>query len=183
MLKFGNKAIASGIPFEGPEGSADGPKVRAAMRRAAQASVVLLKNECELLPLDAHSGKKIAIIGSSAKFASPSGGGSAYLDCSYTTSPLDAIIPVAAENDMEVEYSIGSTVFKCLPFLDPYCKDLRVDVYVNDPTKDWLTDIETPLTSIKPDFTVGTASTYAYITDLIPWDELGPHPMFRVSLC
>jgi beta-glucosidase len=60
-------------------------------RRVAQAGVVLLKNEGNLLPLDVNKFKSIALIGPYADQATSGGGGSARMSPFYTVSPLGAI--------------------------------------------------------------------------------------------
>jgi beta-glucosidase len=60
-------------------------------RRVAEAGVVLLKNEGNLLPLDLNGVKSIAIIGPYADRATSGGGGSARMSPLYTISPLGAI--------------------------------------------------------------------------------------------
>ena len=60
-------------------------------RRVAQAGVVLLKNENNLLPLDLKSFKKVAIIGPYASQATTGGGGSARIAPLYSMSPLGAL--------------------------------------------------------------------------------------------
>ncbi len=60
-------------------------------RRVAQAGIVLLKNENNLLPLDLDSLGSIAVIGPHADQATSGGGGSARMSPLYTVSPLGAI--------------------------------------------------------------------------------------------
>ncbi len=60
-------------------------------RRVAQAGVVLLKNEGNLLPLDSTRFKTIAVIGPYADRATSGGGGSARIAPLDTVSPLGAI--------------------------------------------------------------------------------------------
>ena len=60
-------------------------------RRVAQAGVVLLKNEQNLLPLEVNAFKSIAVIGAYADRATSGGGGSARIAPFNTVSPLGAI--------------------------------------------------------------------------------------------
>lgn len=80
------------------------------MRRVAAESIVLLKNDGNILPLKPKGLKKIAIIGSNAKATVLSGGGSAALKASYFVSPYDGIVnSLTAESpDLEVVYSEGA---------------------------------------------------------------------------
>jgi beta-glucosidase len=71
------------------EAPVEHPEHRGLVRRAAAASMVLLRNEGPLLPLT--PGKKIAIIGPLAKETSLLGGGSAALRTYRQTNVLDAL--------------------------------------------------------------------------------------------
>lgn len=60
-------------------------------REIAEASMVLLKNEGSLLPLDSQKVKNIALIGPYAVRAMTGGGGSSYVTPFYTVRPEDGI--------------------------------------------------------------------------------------------
>lgn len=60
-------------------------------RKAAQESIVLLKNAGGLLPLQKSKIKKLAIIGPNASEARLGGGGSASVTACYSVSPLEGI--------------------------------------------------------------------------------------------
>jgi len=60
-------------------------------RRVAEAGVVLLKNQGNVLPLDVHNFKSIAVIGAYADRATSGGGGSARMSPFDTVSPLSAM--------------------------------------------------------------------------------------------
>lgn len=72
-----------------PETPWDKEAQHAAARRAAAESMVLLKNEADILPL--HEGQKIAVIGQFAAEPRFQGGGSSHINCSQITSLLDAL--------------------------------------------------------------------------------------------
>lgn len=80
------------------------------MRKFAAESIVLLKNDKRVLPLDAKVLKKVAIVGGNAKAPVLSGGGSAALKASYFVSPYDGIVKALKEvnPDVEVLYSEGA---------------------------------------------------------------------------
>ena len=90
------------------------------MRKLASESIVLLRNEGDILPLDPQKIKKIAIIGPNAKAIIPSGGGSAALKPSYFVTACDGIVNALehAESGTEVTYSEGTRGL--FPLL--YCK-------------------------------------------------------------
>lgn len=73
-------------------------KQRKLALKIAEESIVLLKNENRLLPLDKHKLKKIAVIGPNASHARVGGGGSAAVSPFYTVSPLDGILNNVSEN-------------------------------------------------------------------------------------
>lgn len=91
------------------------------VRSVAAESIVLLKNSSKLLPLRPESlkGKKIAMIGPNAKFGTPGGGGSATMNPQYQTQPLDSLISILKEKniDAEVMYEPGTLTHKWLPLV------------------------------------------------------------------
>ncbi|HEX7411104.1 MAG TPA: glycoside hydrolase family 3 C-terminal domain-containing protein [Bacteroidales bacterium] len=72
----------------------------------AKESIVLLKNEKDLLPLDITKVKKIAVIGPNAAIARVGGGGSSHINPYYSVSPLDGIKSLVGKN-VEVIYAQG----------------------------------------------------------------------------
>ena len=83
---------------------------KAFLRKIASESIVLLRNEDDVLPLNPQKIKKIAIIGPNAKASVFSGGGSASLKPSYFISPYDGIMNALKEagSGVEVTYSEGA---------------------------------------------------------------------------
>ncbi|GAA4359534.1 glycoside hydrolase family 3 protein [Microbacterium rhizosphaerae] len=82
----------------------DGP---AFAREAAVAGTVLLAND-GVLPLDAASLRRVAVIGHNAREARTQGGGSATVIPEHVTSPLDGIRQLFAVAD--VRYELGAVV-------------------------------------------------------------------------
>ncbi len=72
-------------------GLSDTPERRALALETARKSIVLLKNENNILPLDKNKIKSLAVIGPNAAEARLYGGGSGYLNAHYTVSPLQGI--------------------------------------------------------------------------------------------
>jgi beta-glucosidase len=120
VLGYVEEAKQSGIPFEAIEQSQDTPAVRALLREAADAGVVLLKNTAHVLPIKPTPGMKIAVIGPNAKAAAFSGGGSANLAPTHTVTPYAAIAQAAKEAGATVEHAIGTQADRWLPLLTPY---------------------------------------------------------------
>lgn len=79
------------------------------MRDLAVSSIVLLKNENDILPLHPSSDKikKIVIIGPNAKAKIFCGGGSSALRASYFISPFDGIVKALEGTGVEVVYHEG----------------------------------------------------------------------------
>lgn len=84
----------------------DTAEKRAVCRRIASESIVLLKNEKSILPLNASSNCKYGLIGSAVSLPAVSGGGSADLVPHYISTPLDAITEVVGADKVQV--AIGS---------------------------------------------------------------------------
>lgn len=80
--------------------------LKAVNRSIAAESIVLLRNNANVLPLSANV-KSIAVIGPNATNKTVSGGGSAYLLSSYVVDPLDGITAAAEARGCNVEYAPG----------------------------------------------------------------------------
>ena len=80
------------------------------MRKLASESIVLLRNEGDILPLTPQKFRKIAIIGPNAKAIVLSGGGSAAMKPSYFVTAYDGIVSALeqAGSGTEVTYSEGT---------------------------------------------------------------------------
>lgn len=92
---------------DGEERTHDSEEDAALLRKAAAESIVLLKNDNGILPIDRTKVKKVAVVGGNAKAAILSGGGSAALKPSYFVSPHDGIVK-ALGKDVEVTYGEGA---------------------------------------------------------------------------
>ncbi|CAI7591454.1 unnamed protein product [Penicillium discolor] len=117
ILNLVNWVEPLGIPEGAPEKALNRPEDQALMRRAAAESVVLMKNEDDILPLKKDG--SILVIGPNAKIAAYCGGGSASLAAYYTVTPFDG---VSAKTKGEVKYSQGVYSHKDLPLLGPKLK-------------------------------------------------------------
>jgi beta-glucosidase len=87
-------------------GEIDTPEQRALARKASSESIVLLKNEGDLLPLDPSKIHSLAVIGPSAALARTGGGGSSLVVPKYSVSPLKGI-KERAGNRLQVSYALG----------------------------------------------------------------------------
>jgi beta-glucosidase len=106
-------AIDDERPYE--ERADDRPAHRALIRRAGAEATVLLKNEA-LLPLDAATLGKVAIIGPNAKAAQIMGGGSAQLNPHYSVSPWEGLVSALGED--RLSFAHGATNHRWEPRLD-----------------------------------------------------------------
>lgn len=93
---------------DGEERTVELEEDKTLMRDVASQSIVLLKNEGSLLPLQAKALKKVAIVGGNAKAVVLSGGGSAALKPSYFISPYAGIAEALAKDGVEVTFSEGA---------------------------------------------------------------------------
>jgi beta-glucosidase len=83
-----------------------GPESRKLAYEVAVRSVVLLKNEKSILPLNLKSLKSIAVIGPNAGIARTGGGGSSHIEPAFNETPLD-VIRTYAGNDVVINYAEG----------------------------------------------------------------------------
>jgi len=74
-----------------PEGAVNISAHQLLARRLAQESIVLLKNDGNILPLREEDNHSLAIIGPMAGVGSIGGGGSSFLEPPYRVSPLDGL--------------------------------------------------------------------------------------------
>ncbi len=80
------------------------------MRKFAAETIVLLKNEKKVLPLNPKTLNRIAIVGGNAKSIVLSGGGSAALKPSYFVTPYDGLVKALKEANpnIQITYSEGA---------------------------------------------------------------------------
>lgn len=113
VLKLIKFALDSGVPENAEETSDNNtPKTSKFLRELSAETIVLLKNENNILPL--KKSDKIAVIGPNAKIAAYSGGGSASLAPYYTVTPYQGI---SNKTGSDPPYTIGATNFVGLPGL------------------------------------------------------------------
>ncbi len=87
-------------------GAYNKPEHREAVLRGAQESMILLKNENRILPLDAKKIKKLAVIGANAVIQHSYGGGSAEIKALYEICPL-AGFKMYLGGNVKVSYAQG----------------------------------------------------------------------------
>lgn len=116
VLNTISKAAKSGIKEDQAEVERNTPEDKALMRRTAADSIVLLKNENNILPF--KKDKTIAVIGPNAEVAVVSGGGSASLLPYSTVTPLQGL----QAQCKDVKFSQGIYGHKKLPLLNEHVK-------------------------------------------------------------
>lgn len=126
VLNFVNEGLAIGIPPNAVESPNEAPEASELLRRIGDESIVLLKNEGDLLPLSKSASKgheRIAVIGPNAKATQYCGGGSASLATRYRISPYEGIMKKIAEagDTITVDYALGA-------FLDVQLPDIGCSV-------------------------------------------------------
>ncbi|EAZ63743.1 beta-glucosidase [Scheffersomyces stipitis CBS 6054] len=120
VLKLINRALKAGIPDDVVESANEDPASSELLRKVGDESIVLLKNEGNILPLSKTSvagQEKIAVIGPNVKAAQDSGGGSASLTARYKVTPWEGIKKKIEEggNTVSLEYSLGAFLDKNMP--------------------------------------------------------------------
>lgn len=134
LLKLIKKVLPLGIPEDAEEKTRDIPETAALLREIGAESLVLMKNEGNVLPFKPE--KTTAVIGPNAAIAAYCGGGSAALLPYYAVSPLEGVRRQAGD----VKYELGSPGWKRLPFLSHKTKTkdgkrgLDMTVYLEPPT-------------------------------------------------
>lgn len=137
------------IPPDAPETEANTPEHVALLREAVAKSLVLLKNDGDVLPFDRT--KTVAVIGPNADIATYCGGGSAGLRAYRTVTPLEGIKSLAGG---DVVFAQGAYGHQSLPLLgkhlrtpDKKQKGFVLRIYNDAPPKETnrSADARTPL--------------------------------------
>jgi beta-glucosidase len=89
VLNLVKLASKSGIPENAAEGQLNREEDKRLLRQVAAESIVLLKNEENILPL--NKSKRIAVIGPNSKVATYCGGGSASLNPYSVVTPYEGM--------------------------------------------------------------------------------------------
>ncbi|KAH6981553.1 glycosyl hydrolase family 3 C-terminal domain-containing protein [Ilyonectria sp. MPI-CAGE-AT-0026] len=99
-------------PRTPPETTGDTPETAELLRRIGGETLVLLKNDNDVLPL--KKDKKTVVIGPNAKIATYQGGGSAAVPAYYAVTPFDGI---SQKLESPPSYAAGAYAHKLLPLL------------------------------------------------------------------
>lgn len=107
VLRLAERAGRLGKYSDVPESAENKPTHRQLIRKAGSDSIVLLKNERELLPLNPGELRSIAILGM-GKTCIAHGGGSAIVNCHYKVTPFEALQKLLPPN-VEIHYAQGQS--------------------------------------------------------------------------
>ncbi|KAK8913240.1 putative beta-glucosidase [Metarhizium anisopliae BRIP 53293] len=118
VLRLVKKVSGLDIKELGPEREANTPETAALLRKIGNESIVLLKNDNNVLPF--KKDKKTLVLGPNAKVATYHGGGSASLPAYYAVTPYDGI---AAKLGSCPAYTVGAYTHRFLPLLGSQCID------------------------------------------------------------
>ena len=191
MLKrtIGSKIPYGHVDLEPVEEALDDNATRGLLRKAAGASVVLLKNDNSLLPIRS-SIKKIAVVGPCAHTALTSGGGAASTPYEvFQTSPLDAIRSMASKRHITVNYAPGAVINKYTPPFDanmrhPDSGELRrakMEFWIEEPSTQWK-GRNADLGSLpSPDYVLNSRGTRCFMHDGLPRDIVEKAHYVQVS--
>ncbi len=106
LLMFRLKMLDAAENFKRKAGCYNTAKHHEMIRKAVEESIVLLKNEENVLPFDAQKIKKLLVIGDNAERLHSCGGGSAEIKALYEISPLLGIKELLGGNT-QVTYARG----------------------------------------------------------------------------
>ncbi|KAA8564865.1 hypothetical protein MFRU_008g02920 [Monilinia fructicola] len=112
VLRLVNRVADANIPENAEEKTADTPETATLLRKIGGDSIVLMKNEGNVLPL--RKDKKTLVVGPNAKIATYHGGGSASLAAYYAVTPFHGI---SAQLESAPTYTVGAYAHKDLPLL------------------------------------------------------------------
>ena len=118
VLNLVKLAAKSGVAEAAIEKGFNRPEDQEFLRRVAAESIVLLKNDKDVLPLNKDKG--LAVIGPNAKIATYAGGGSACLTPNYTVTPFEGVSGKCAD----ISFAQGAQTHNFLPLLGSQMRTL-----------------------------------------------------------
>jgi beta-glucosidase len=140
VLELVERTRTAGVPEDAEEWENNTPEVRAANRKAAAESIVLLKNAAQLLPI--RDPGRVAVIGPNAYEDLYCGGGSSTVFPYYYVSVFEGIKHAMAETypSSDLIFSQGCYKHALLPLIstdsDPGRKGLTIEFFDRDFTQE-----------------------------------------------
>ncbi|KAL0941932.1 beta-glucosidase j [Colletotrichum truncatum] len=146
------------------ENQGDTEEKRQLCRQVAGDSIVLLKNERSILPLDTRSKKKFGLIGPAVRVPAVSGGGSADLVPYYVSTPLDAITEIVGAERVKTAVGCHGHLFTPLLSSDGSVPDMQKPGYLLE----WFQENFEEQPTAKPLHTTTTTQAQMYFADSLP---------------
>lgn len=115
ILRLAVRTGAFDGPPEGDEGGVEAPERRDLIKRVSIESMVLLKNEGGLLPLELPAGATIALIGPYGDQLCMQGGGSSAVEPYRETSLAAALREHLTGDDITIEHEPGVSIARRIP--------------------------------------------------------------------
>ncbi|KAF9870932.1 hypothetical protein CkaCkLH20_11604 [Colletotrichum karsti] len=163
LLNLINK-VHPALEYLPDENHGDTEEKRQICRKVASDSIVLLKNEREVLPLDASSNKTLGLIGPAVRLPAVSGGGSADLTPYYVSTPLDAITEVVGNALVKTAVGCYGHLFTPLLSSDVSIPGTHQPGYILN----WFRENFEEHPGAKPLHTTTTTQAQMYFADSLP---------------
>ena len=116
VLRLIERTRADERPASSAERTVDDPGERSLVRTAAVSGTVLVRNECDALPIIPGSVQSIAVLGPNARFSRTQGGGSSSLQAIETSTILDGLTERFGED--RVHWRRGTSIDKLAPIVE-----------------------------------------------------------------
>lgn len=116
VLNLANKVSPALERGKGQIAEGDSQEKRDVCREVANSSIVLLKNERKLLPLDPKPKRTYGLIGPNALYPAAGGGGSADLRPYYVSKPIQGLRAVVGDNEIRTAAGCEGKVAICFPW-------------------------------------------------------------------
>ncbi|KAH9240574.1 glycoside hydrolase family 3 protein [Colletotrichum gloeosporioides 23] len=137
---------------------------RRVCRKVASDSIVLLKNEWSVLPLNPSSEQTFGLIGPAVRLPAVSGGGSADLVPYYVSTPLDAIVDIVGEGRVKTAIGCHGHLFTPLLSSNVTVPGTSQPGYILD----WFEDNFEENPDATPLYTTTTTQAQMYFADSLP---------------
>ncbi|KAI8167830.1 putative beta-glucosidase I [Colletotrichum sp. SAR 10_70] len=142
----------------------DTEEKRRVCRKVASNSIVLLKNERSVLPLNPSSEQTFGLIGPAVRLPAVSGGGSADLVPYYVSTPLDAIVDIVGEGRVKTAIGCHGHLFTPLLSSNVTVPGTSQPGYILD----WFEESFEENPDATPLYTTTTTQAQMYFADSLP---------------
>ncbi|KAI8178227.1 putative beta-glucosidase I [Colletotrichum sp. SAR 10_75] len=142
----------------------DTEEKRRVCKKVASDSIVLLKNERSVLPLNPSSEQTFGLIGPAVRLPAVSGGGSADLVPYYVSTPLDAIVDIVGEGRVKTAIGCHGHLFTPLLSSNVTVPGTSQPGYILD----WFEENIEENPDATPLYTTTTTQAQMYFADSLP---------------